>query len=71
LESVAFEAMATLPLALPAFEGAKVTLKEAVCPGIRVKGVVNPEMLKPDPLTESCAMIALVPPTFVTVTVWL
>jgi hypothetical protein len=69
LESAALEAIATLPLTLPAVAGAKVTLSEADCPGIRVNGALNPEMLKPDPVTESCAMTALVPPTFATVTV--
>jgi hypothetical protein len=49
----AFEAIATLPLALPADCGAKVTLKDALCPGASVTGVLNPEMLKPVPATEA------------------
>ena len=69
LESAALEAITTLPLSFPAAAGAKVTVNEAVCPGIRVNGALNPEMLKPEPVTESWEMIALDPPTLVTVTV--
>lgn len=69
----AFEAIATLPLKLPADPGAKVTLKDALCPGVSVTFVPNPEMLKPVPLTVPCEMVALDPPVLVKVSVstWL
>ena len=46
----AFDVIATLPLKLPEDCGSKVTLKEALCPGVKVKGVVIPETLNPAPL---------------------
>ena len=48
----AFEAIATLPLKFPDDAGAKVTLNDVLCPGVKVSGVLNPEMLKPVPATE-------------------
>jgi len=47
----AFESIVTLPGKLPADLGAKVTVKDALCPGVRVSGADIPEMLKPVPLT--------------------
>jgi hypothetical protein len=67
----AFEVTVTLPLALPAVCGAKVTLNEVLCPGVRVTGVVIPEMLKPVPEAFTCEMVTLSPPVFCTVSVWL
>jgi hypothetical protein len=61
----------TLPLALPADVGAKVTLKEVLWPGVKVSGVVIPEILKPVPATVTCEMLAFTPPVFFTVSVWL
>ena len=49
----AFEVTVTLPLKLPADCGANVTLKDALCPGVKVTGVLNPEILKPVPATEA------------------
>jgi len=69
--SVASESIMTLPLALPADVGAKVTLNEVVWPGVKVSGVVMPEMLKPVPATVTCEMVAFSPPVFFTVSVWL
>ena len=46
----AFDVIATLPLKLPADSGAKFTLNEVLCPGVKVIGVPTPEMLKPVPL---------------------
>ena len=46
----AFDVMVTLPLALPADDGANETLKVALCPAVRVTGVVIPLKLKPEPL---------------------
>jgi hypothetical protein len=67
--SDAFDAIATLPLKLPADCGAKVTLKDALCPGVKVMFVPNPEMLKPAPLTDACEIVAFEPPVFFTVSV--
>jgi len=69
----ASEAIATFPLELPEDCGSKITLKDVLCPGARVKGVVNPEMLKPSPVTVTCAMVRLVPPVLLSVSdcVWL
>lgn len=67
---VASESIITLPLELPADSGAKVTLNEALCPGVKVKGVVNPEMLKAAGATVACEMWASVPPVFLTISVW-
>jgi hypothetical protein len=47
------EAIETLPVKFPEDCGAKVTLKDTLCPGVRVTGVLNPEMLKPEPVTEA------------------
>lgn len=44
---------ATLPLALPADCGAKVTVKPAVCPGANVKGKFKPLRLKPVPVATA------------------
>jgi hypothetical protein len=49
----AFEVIETLPLKLPADCGAKVTLKDVLCPGVNVKGVLIPEILKPVPAAET------------------
>ena len=49
----ALEVIETLPLKLPADCGAKVTLKDVLCPGVKVTGVLNPEILKPVPATEA------------------
>jgi hypothetical protein len=67
---VASESIITLPVEVPADVGAKVTLKEALCPGVRVSGVVNPEMLKAAGATVACEMCASLPPVFLTVSVW-
>jgi hypothetical protein len=48
---VAFELTRTLPLELVVDCGAKITLNDALCPGVSVNGAVMPEMLKPVPLT--------------------
>ena len=45
----AFESIVTLPGKLPADCGVRVTVKDALCPGVKVSGVDIPEMLKPVP----------------------
>lgn len=66
----AFESIATLPGKLPADSGAKVTVKDALCPGNKVMGADIPEILKPVPATVTCETVAFSPPTFFTVSVW-
>jgi hypothetical protein len=65
----AVDEMAMLPLKLPADRGVNVTLNDALCPGVRVKGVVIPDKLNPVPLTEAAEIVALTPPVFITVSV--
>ena len=49
----ALDVMLTLPLALPADDGANETLNVALCPAVRVTGVVIPLKLNPEPLTAT------------------
>jgi len=63
----AFEAIATLPLASPGDCGAKVTLKDALCPGARVNGRLRPVLLKAAPETVACVMVRLVAPVLLSV----
>ena len=67
LASGAFEAIAIFPLELPEDCGSKAMLKDVLCPGVRVKGVVNPVTLKPSPVTVTCVMVRLVPPVLLSV----
>src|SRR5207302_1771434 len=53
-----------LPDALLVAVGANCTLKVLDCPAARVSGKVSPLMLKPAPVTGSCAMVRLAPPEF-------
>ena len=46
----ALEVIVRFPLALPADDGANETLKVALCPAVRVTGVVIPLKLNPEPL---------------------
>ena len=45
-----FDVTVTLPLALPAEAGAKVTVKLVLCPAVNVTGVEAPLRVKPVPL---------------------
>ena len=63
----AFDVMVTLPLAAPAEAGANFTLKVALWPAVRVTGAVMPLILNALPLTETCEMVTVDPPVFVTV----
>ncbi len=49
----ASDEIVTLPLALPADNGANATVKVALCPAVSVTGVVIPLKLNPEPLTET------------------
>ena len=63
----ALEATARFPLALPAEDGVKMTLKVMLCPEVRVTGGLRPVTLKAAPVTVSWDMVTLEPPTLVTV----
>lgn len=60
----ASDAMAMVPLTLPVDCGANMTAKEVVCPGERVRGVLIPDTLNPEPLAVTCEMVASAPPVF-------
>ncbi len=61
------EVTVTLPLALPAVTGAKVTLKVALCPAVSVAGVEIPVTEKPVPLLATFEIVRVEPPVLVTV----
>jgi hypothetical protein len=63
----ALEVTVTVPLALAADVGVKVTLKVVLCPAVRVTGAVMPLSVNPVPLIATCEMVTLVPPVLVTV----
>jgi hypothetical protein len=50
---VAFEVIVRFPLAAPVAVGANETVNVALCPPLRVKGVVIPVTLNPVPLTPT------------------
>ena len=49
----ALEVIVRLPLTLPADDGANETLNVALCPAVRMTGVVIPLKLNPEPLIET------------------
>ncbi len=59
----------TLPLTLPAEDGANFAVKDVLCPAPRVIGVVIPLTLKPAPDAVACVMDRLAVPEFVNVIV--
>jgi hypothetical protein len=61
----------TVPGNVPVEVGAKVTVNVVLCPAVNVTGGVIPEMLKPVPDSATAEIVALVPPVFVSVSVWL
>src|SRR5580704_132285 len=63
----AFETSVKLPVKLPDVCGAKATLKDTLCPAVKVTGTLNPEMLKPAPATVACVMVRLDPPVLLSV----
>ena len=63
----AFDAIATVPLALPGDCGAKVTVRDALCPGARVSGRLRPVVLKPGPEAVTWVTVRLVPPVLLSV----
>src|SRR5215469_15099265 len=63
----ALEVTVTVPVALPAAVGVKVTLKVALWPAVSATGAVMPLMVKPVPLIATCEMVTLDPPVLVIV----
>lgn len=45
-------------------------MKGALCPGVKVTGVLIPEMLKPVPVTVTCVIVRLDPPVLLSVSDW-
>ena len=66
-ESEALEEMVREPEAEPAAEGAKATLKAALWPGLRVRGVEMPLRVKAEPERAIWEMVRAEPPELVRV----
>ena len=62
---VAVEVTVTFPLTAPADVGAKETVKVALFPAFRVRGVVIPLKLNPVPVAATFETVMLVPPVLV------
>jgi hypothetical protein len=56
---------------VPALVGANSTLNVVLCPAVNVTGGVIPEMMYPTPDSPTAEIVALVPPVFLIVSVWL
>jgi len=56
---------------VPTDVGAKVTLNVVLSPAVRVTGGAIPEMMYPAPDSPTAEIVALVPPVFLIVSVWL
>ncbi len=67
----AFEVTVTVPVNVVTVVGAKVTVNDVACPAVSVTGGVNPEIVNPAPDSPTAEIVALVPPVFVTVSIWL
>ena len=63
----ASEVRAMLPLTAPAAAGANITVKEVLCPAVRVSGSVSPLRLIPLPVTEAAEMVTAEPPVLLKV----
>src|SRR6266704_2335884 len=59
----------TLPLAVPAACGAKVTVKAIDVPAGRLTGKVSPLRLNPVPVTAACEMVKVAVPALEAVTI--
>ena len=69
-EFVALLAIVTLPVAVPAAVGAKLTVSFTLDPGATVVDPENPLRLKPEPLMVACETVTAPVPVFVRETVW-
>jgi hypothetical protein len=56
---------------VPALVGANSTVNVVLCPAVNVTGGVIPEMMYPAPDSPTAVIVALVPPVFLIVSVWL
>ena len=63
----ALEVRTTLPLTAPAADGVNITVKEVLCPAVRVSGSVSPLRLIPLPVTEAAEMVTAEPPVLLKV----
>ena len=59
----------TLPVALPAAVGAKVAVKDVLCPVVRVRGSVRPLIENPLPVTLAWVIVRLAVPELLKLTV--
>lgn len=64
---VAFEVTVRLPLTAPATVGTNVTVSVALCPPLRVSGVVMPLTVRPVPVIPTWETVTLEPPVLVIV----
>ena len=67
-ELVALLATEMLPVKVPNLVGARVTLKTALLPDVKVRGKESPPRLKPAPIKVACETVTLLVPVFVRVT---
>ena len=67
----AFDVTVTVPVNVPVDVGANFTVKVVLCPDVNVTGGVIPEMLNPVPDAPTAEIVALAPPVFLIVSVWL
>jgi len=67
----AFDVTVTVPGNVPADVGANFTVNVVLCPAANATGVVIPETLNPVPDAATAEIVALVPPVFLIVSVWL
>jgi hypothetical protein len=56
---------------VPADVGANLTVNVVLCPGGNVTGGVIPDTVNPVPDAATAEIVALVPPEFLMVSVWL
>ena len=63
----ALELIVSAPLAAPAVEGVKITLKVVPCPALSVIGRLGPVTLNPLPLAAALDKVTPAPPVLVTV----
>jgi hypothetical protein len=67
-EFVALLTTCTLPVVLPAPDGAKVAVKDAICPGAMMRPEETPVALNPAPETVTLEIVTGEFPEFVSVT---
>jgi hypothetical protein len=63
----AFEVMVTVPLAPPVVVGANFTLRDVLCPAVKVNGTAIPLRVNPVPLMAAWEIVTLALPVLVSV----